>query len=164
MPETPLEIERKFLIDYPDHAWLAAWPSGRKAEIVQTYLTAQPGEEVRIRQRTEDGLTRYYHTTKRNVSAAVREEIERTITLEEYNTFLSQADPAKAPLTKTRWFLPYRDQLLEIDLYPFWQDQAILEIELENENTPISFPPQIKLRKEVTGDDAYKNAALADRR
>lgn len=164
MSETFLEIERKFLIDYPNHTWLSAWPSSRKSEIVQTYLTAQPGEEVRVRQWTENGITRYYHTIKRNISAAVREEIERVITLEEYHTFLSQADPAKVPLTKTRWCLPYQGQLLEIDLYPFWQDQAILEIELEAEDTPIALPPQIKIRKEVTGDNAYKNAALADRR
>ena len=31
MPETRMEIERKFLIDRPDPAWLAAWPGSREA-------------------------------------------------------------------------------------------------------------------------------------
>lgn len=164
MPETRMEIERKFLIDRPDPAWLAAWPGSREAEIVQIYLTAQPGEEVRVRHWSEGGRSLYYHTTKRSVSAVSREEIERIVTPEEYEAFLSQADPAKVPLHKKRWLLPYRGQLLEIDLYPFWQDQAILEIELDAEDTPIDLPPQIKVRKEVTDDESYKNAALADRR
>ena len=75
MPETRMEIERKFLIDRPDPAWLAAWPGSREAEIVQIYLTAQPGEEVRVRQWSEGGRSLYYHTTKRSVSAVSREEI-----------------------------------------------------------------------------------------
>ena len=37
----------------------------------------------------------------------------------------------------------------------------IAEIELSDENTSIVFPEQIKVIKEVTDDDAYKNAALA---
>ncbi len=164
MPETRMEIERKFLIDRPDPAWLAAWPGSREAEIVQTYLTAQPGEEVRVRHWSEGGNSLYYHTTKRSVSAVSREEVERIVSREEYEAFLSQADPTKVTLRKTRWLLPYQGQVLEIDLYPFWQDQAILEIELDAENAPVALPPQIKLRKEVTDDDSYKNAALANRR
>jgi CYTH domain-containing protein len=55
----------------------------------------------------------------------------------------------------------YENQYFEIDVYPFWKDKAILEIELNDENTKISFPKEIKVIKEVTEDEAYKNASLA---
>ena len=38
-----------------------------------------------------------------------------------------------------------------------------MEIELSNENDEIRFPKHIKVIKEVTDDDSYKNASLADK-
>ena len=55
----------------------------------------------------------------------------------------------------------FESQYLEIDVYPFWNDKAILEIELSDENAVIVFPKQIKVIKEVTDDDSYKNSSLA---
>ena len=34
--QEPLEIERKFLIEYPDLSWRRQQPGSRRAEIVQT--------------------------------------------------------------------------------------------------------------------------------
>ena len=64
-------------------------------------------------------------------------------------------------IRKTRYCLTYESQYFEIDVYPFWNDRAILEIELSDENANIVFPEQIRVIKEVTDDDAYKNASLA---
>ena len=36
-----------------------------------------------------------------------------------------------------------------------------MEIELSDENAKITFPEKIKIIKEVTDDEAYKNASLA---
>ena len=47
----PYEIERKFLIEYPDIHWLESIPNCKRVEIIQTYLKADEGEEVRVRQR-----------------------------------------------------------------------------------------------------------------
>ena len=64
-------------------------------------------------------------------------------------------------IRKTRYCLTYENQYFEIDVYPFWNDKAIVEIELSDENTEVVFPEQIKVIKEVTDDEAYKNASLA---
>ena len=48
-----------------------------------------------------------------------------------------------------------------IDIYPMWQDKAILEVELSNELTPIDIPPEITVVKEVTNDLSYRNVNLA---
>ena len=55
----------------------------------------------------------------------------------------------------------YENQYFEIDVYPFWKDKAIVELELSDEHQPIVFPKELKVIKEVTDDPAYKNAALA---
>lgn len=157
----PFEIERKFLIEYPDISWLESQPECRRVEIVQTYLAAKPGEEVRVRQWCENGSCRYFRTVKRPVSAVKRVEVERELTREEYLALLSEADPALQPLHKTRYRLSREGQCFEIDIYPFWKDKAILEIELSDEKQEIHFPKELKILKEVTGEEEYKNASLA---
>ncbi len=157
----PYEIERKFLIDYPDVAWLESAPNCQRIEITQTYLCAGPKEEVRLRRRGIDGHYTYYKTVKRTVSARKRVEVEKRLSREDYCSLLALADPTKRPIVKTRYCLTYAGQYLAIDLFPFWEDKAIAEVELSNEEAPVVLPPQLRIIKEVTEDAAYKNATLA---
>ncbi len=158
---TPLEIERKYLIAYPDLSWLESLPETTKSEITQTYLIAPEGEERRVRMRQEGDIVTYYHTVKRKVTAVTREEREAVITEVEYYAYLTEADPDKRPLQKTRYCVPLGGLCIEIDVYPFWTDQAVAEVELDSEDTPVEFPPEIKVIREVTGDQAFKNSELA---
>lgn len=157
----PLEIERKFLIEYPDLRWLEKIPNCRKVDIMQTYLKANDGDELRVRQRGENGSYIYYKTLKRRISDTVRTEIEQRLSQKEYLQLLMEADPAKRPIRKTRYCLTYANQYFEIDVYPFWQDKATVEIEMSDENAEIHFPEELKMICEVTDDPSYKNAALA---
>lgn len=157
----PYEIERKFLIEYPDIRWLEGNPACRRIEIIQTYLKSSDGEEVRIRQRGADGHYIYFQTKKRRISAVKRVEVERRLSQEEYLRLLMEADTSKRQIRKTRYCLTYKNQYFEIDVYPFWNDKAIAEIELRDENAKIVFPKQIKVIREVTDDEAFKNASLA---
>ena len=157
----PLEIERKFLIEYPDLRWLEKIPNCRKVDIMQTYLKANDGDELRVRQRGENGSYIYYKTLKRRISDTVRTEIEQRLSQKEYLQLLMEADPAKRPIRKTRYCLTYANQYFEIDVYPFWQDKATVEIEMSDENAEIHFPEELKMIREVTDDPSYKNAALA---
>ena len=157
----PYEIERKYLIEYPDIKWLESNPSCRRIEIIQTYLNGTPDQEVRVRQRGVDGNYIYFQTIKKRVSDVKRVEIENRLSESEYLKLLMEADTTKRQIRKTRYCLTYENQYFEIDVYPFWTDKAIAEIELSDENSPIVFPKQIKVIKEVTDDDSYKNASLA---
>ncbi|MBE6558354.1 MAG: CYTH domain-containing protein [Ruminococcaceae bacterium] len=158
---TPLEIERKYLIEYPDIARLECYSGMTISEITQTYLIAPEGEERRVRARRAGDNVTYYHAVKRRVTAVTREESETVIAKAEYERLLSEADPEKRTLHKTRYCIPYEGLLIEIDIYPFWRDQAIAEVELKSEDAPVAFPPEIKVIREVTGEKAYKNAELA---
>jgi CYTH domain-containing protein/predicted ATPase len=159
-PET-FEIERKFLIEYPDVAWLEAQPNCRRVEIIQTYLLAAGGEERRVRQRGENGSFTYTLTTKRRVSDIKRVEVERRLTQREYLSLLLEADPSLHPVRKTRYCLTWEERYFEIDVYPFRKDRAILEIELSSEKEEVRFPPELQILREVTGEEAYTNRALA---
>lgn len=157
----PLEIERKFLIEYPDISSLESNPCCRKSEIVQTYLNSGENEEIRVRMRTENGASTYTKTVKRKISGIKRIELEQRISKEEYIVELLDADKSRRPLVKTRYCLPCDGYVFEIDVYPFWSDKAVMEIELGSENETPHFPDIIKVIKEVTDDDSYKNSSLA---
>lgn len=157
----PYEIERKYLIEYPSLEWLEKNPSCQKVEIIQTYLISPEGDEVRLRQRGLDGNYIYFQTVKKKISDLKRIEIEKRLSQREYLKLLMDADTTKHQIRKTRYCLTYKNQYFEIDIYPFWQDKAIMEIELSDENAKIVFPEEIKIIKEVTTDDSYKNSSLA---
>ena len=154
-----MEIERKYLIAMPDEAVLQ---SADASEIVQTYLVnPEKGATERVRARTSGGMEVYTHTVKRKLSAMSREEDEHEISAAEYAELLKRADTGRKPVHKTRYCLDYMGQLFEIDVYPFWTDRAIMEIELDSEEREVMLPPFIEVIKEVTGDGRYTNAAIA---
>lgn len=154
------EIERKFLIRYPDCAWLFA--NSDVTEITQTYLQRpDPAQSARVRKRGREGTYQYTHTVKQRISDLRRIEIEREIPEEEYRELLKQADPERNVIHKLRCCLSFRGQMFELDLFPFWTDRAIMEIELEEENQPVEFPPEIEIVREVTGDRRYTNSSMA---
>ncbi len=160
-PET-YEIKRQYLIDYPDTRWLEQEPNCQRIEIIQTYLkSADPAVEVRVRQRGIGGSFIYFKTSKRWVSPCKYIEVEKRLSQSEYLSLLMEADTSLRQIRKTRYCLTYRGQSFEIDVFPFWSHQAIAEIELGDENDPVVFPPQLRVIKEVTGDEGYKNASLA---
>ena len=157
----PYEIERKFLIEMPNLEYLESLPNCEKVTIVQTYLNSSEDEEIRIRQRGAGGSFTYSKTRKINVSNLKRIEIETRLTAEEYINELLNADPSRGQIIKDRYCLSYNNQYFEIDIYPFWKDKAIAEIELSSENQKIDLPPFLDVIEEVTDNINYRNSEIA---
>ena len=157
----PYEIERKFLIEMPDLEYLSNLPNCEKVQIVQTYLKSNDDEEIRIRQRGSNGSFTYSKTRKINVNNLKRIEVEERLTEEEYINELLNADPTRGQIIKDRYCLSYNNQYFEIDIYPFFKDKAIAEIELDSENQKIDIPPFIEVIDEVTDDLRYRNSEIA---
>ncbi len=157
----PYEIERKFLIEMPDIEYLESLPNCEKVRIVQTYLNSSDDEEVRIRQRGNNGTYTYSKTRKINVDSMKRIEVETRLTQEEYINELLNADPTRGQIIKDRYCLCYKNQYFEIDIYPFWTDKAIAEIELISEDQKIELPDFINVIDEVTDDINFKNSEIA---
>ena len=157
------EIERKYLIRYPDIETLKAQKGVEQWEVVQIYLTvSQPGETRRIRQVVTGGEIRYYKTFKRRLSDLSCEEDEGEIDQLEFIRLSKELQPGCRPLNKTRYRIPYQGHVLEFDIYPFWQDRAVMEIELESENEGAAIPEYVHIIRDVSADPAYKNRALAE--
>lgn len=161
MEQPPLEIERKFLIRMPDIATLTAQPGCRVLELVQTYLAAPQGVTARVRQCREGARLTWWRTEKRRLSDKTAIENEAEIEETTYRAALATADPTRRPIEKRRYAIPYAGHILEIDVYPFWEDCAILEVELQSEDEAFALPPYLTLIREVTADRRYKNAQLA---
>lgn len=164
MNTTGLEIERKYLIRMPDAAQLEAMPGCEIWDIVQTYL--YDGEDASTRRvrsiTTKDGV-QYIHTVKHRLSELSHREWEQEVSREDYERLLQDANPALNAIDKRRYRIPYAGQLLEIDIYSFWQDRATLEIELESEAQQVALPDWLEIVRELTGEAAYKNRFLAER-
>lgn len=157
------EIERKYLIRYPDIPTLLAQKGVEQWEIVQIYLTVSgPGETRRIRQVVCGGEIKYYKTFKRHLSSVKNEEDEGEIDQLEYIRLSQEMQPGCKPLGKTRYRIPYAGHVLEFDIYPFWKDRAILEIELEREDEGAAIPDYVHIIRDVSDDVAYKNRSLAE--
>ena len=155
-----LEIERKFLVGMPD---LSLLDVRREVSILQIYLVnGENGSQRRVRRIDEMDDTRYVYTEKEFITPVTRRENEKDITREEFVTLLKQVRKDCVPIEKTRVCFFYKEQMFELDVYPFSQELAILELELQSAEQEIEFPPEITVIKEVTGEEEYSNANLAN--
>ena len=158
----PLEIERRFLIEYPDIGALKAMPDYRVRHISQTYL-ARDDFFVggRIRRIVEGERTTYVYTYKERLSDMTRREYEREISENEYYELLPRRRKGTVTIEKDRHIFRYAGLVYELDIYDFWDDRASLEAEVDSEDIEIPIPPCVRLIKEVTGDRRYNNSHLA---
>ena len=157
----PYEIERKFLIYYPNIELLENIPNCTKVDITQNYLKSNDEAERRIRKRGINGNYLYYLTEKRRITNLKRIEIEKRLTQDEYMSLLMEADNRLRTIQKTRYCLTENNQYFEIDTFPEWDKQAIMEIELNSENDVIRVPEFLSIIKEVTDDSSYSNYQMA---
>lgn len=160
--DKPLEIERKYLICYPDVSFIQNIPRVNVSHITQTYLSSdQKHISERIRKREFFNKIQYTHTIKRRINPLTCIEKEVEITESEYLSFQEKADPKRTPICKDRYCVPSDGLIFELDIYPFWQDRAILEVELSSEDQVVTIPKCFTIIKEVTDDIRYKNKSLA---
>lgn len=158
---TPIETERKFLIKMPDMTFLDACEGLRIMHIEQTYLLSDSGKNARVRRIIENDKSSFVKTVKQRLSVLSCYEDEHEISAEQYKNELKSADTTKQTIRKTRYAFPFVNHIVEIDVYPFWSDRAILEIELSREDEQFDIPDFIEIIKEVSDDKRYKNTNLA---
>jgi CYTH domain-containing protein len=157
-----LEIERKFLIEYPNFDDVRYQS---KVDISQAYLVRNdPNVERRIRSWSEGGVTKHYYTEKRFLSGFTRQEVESEISTATYESLSNELDQSIVAVEKTRYTIPSGGLTFEVDVYPFSKQYAIMEVELESESQEYSIPNGIEVIKEVTGISEYANVPLCTKR
>lgn len=152
----PLEIERKFLVEYPDIEFLNGMKNCNYVNISQCYKTDENGN-FRVRRRGKDGEYIYIRTEKQKISETVRLETEKRISASDYENAIK----GEKVLSKRRYLFVYKDKYFELDIFPFWQDRALLEVELKKEDEKFELPAFLSVIKEVTSDPSYKNSFIA---
>lgn len=156
-----IEIESKYVVEMPNIEELLHKFGATKVDILQYYLIPEnEGEELRLRQRGIDGGYIYVLTKKRGRGKS-RIETEKRIPHQKFLELLMRVDTSLRPIRKVRYCFVYKNLYFELDVYPFWNKQAILEIELSSEDQSIELPDFIKVVREVTEDDSYKNYQIA---
>lgn len=160
IPE-PVEIERKYLIEYPDLDMLTKLSCCKKVEISQSYLRFGDDDKIRVRRRAVDKDVVYIKTYKKRITKVKHTEIEAYISGEEYEKMISEEDSLICSISKDRYCFVYKNQYFELDVFPFWKDKAMMEIELKSEDEKIELPDFVKVIREVTEDKSFTNFALA---
>ncbi len=157
-----LEIERKYLISKVDEEFLLT-QGATLVEIEQSYLLPSADFPVRrIRKRVEGGVTQFVYTEKRPAFGRFsREEVEYEISENRYLELQKERDLSLNTISKKRYVLNTESHVLEIDVFPFFAEFDVLEIELTSEDDAIILPSFIDVIEDVTTNYAYTNYALA---
>ena len=72
-----------------------------------------------------------------------------------------QADPEYKPIRKVRYCLSENELYYNIDIYPQWDNRALMEIELYTPEDEVRFPEGIRVIREVSGEVEYTNPYIA---
>ena len=157
-----LEIERKYLIKMPSRDTLLLQDACVCDKIEQTYIESETGVTARVRKREGGERVEYTVTQKIRLTPVTCIEDEAVISENEYNELLKTRIAGLCTVEKLRYSFPYAGKIVEIDVYPFWDSVAILEVELSAEDEQFSLPEFVSVICEVTSDRRFKNRALAE--
>lgn len=156
-----IEIEKKYIIEKPDVAALCGMDGYFASEILQIYLQGDEGVTHRIRRRRAGDVVTYTETKKIRIDKMSSTEIEGEITEPRFLELSLTQKAGTRPINKIRHAFFYLGQLFEIDIYPEWENTAIMETELADRDVVVAFPECIRILRDVTGDKSYSNAALS---
>ena len=156
----PMMRKRKYLIDMPDIADIHAKYNAVALNMMQTYLMpTQPNVERRIRQQKNGDDYLYFYTEKHVMDDDSKWATERSISEKQYVRYLMECDSSMHSVRKVKHRFIYDGHRIEIDVYPFSFDRAVLFA--YSDGDPAALPPEVRVIREVTGDPAYKNRQLA---
>ena len=154
----------KYLISMPDTAVLVEKFKATDLDMMQTYLiNSNPNIERRIRQQENGQDYLYFYTEKRIGEDGTRWVTERPISEKEYIRYLMNCDAALHPVRKKKYRFTANGHRMEIDVYPFSSEKAILFVYGTAADAEKVIPDEIRIIKDVTGDPEYKNRRLAGR-
>lgn len=143
------EIERKFLVRDNSFESMAV----AKLKIRQNYISRVAESTVRIR--IEDNVGKI--TVKTKNEGAERNEWEYEVPVSDAVEMLEKACGGRE-IVKTRFVVPYKGHIWEVDRFESPKDLIVAEVELEFADEPVELPEFIG--EEVTGNPSYYNSNI----
>lgn len=156
-----IETEYKYVIKKPDFDFLRGMAGYTESAITQIYLKNEVATHRVRRREYSSGKVVYTENKKVRLSKMSSTEYEREISEEEYLSLKENIEDGAAPLYKIRRTFEYMGKIFEIDCYDAWKNTCIMEIELENEEEKVEYPPFIEIIADVTGNKLYSNHSMA---
>ena len=154
MRQRAIEVERKWLIENPPKL-----PRRKGAKITQGYLVVS-SEGIEVRVRRKDG--KFFETIKTGTGLK-RGEIEIELSRKQFRSLWTATQGRR--LEKVRYTLKWQRRKIELDVYK--KELAglkVAEVEFKSRKQASDFLPPPWFGKEITNDDQYKNASLAERK
>ena len=151
-------VEKKYLISMPDVEQLMKNKQCRKVHVKQHYIideTRQEKEKIVLRR--ENNKNFYYKVVKKN-----KVKYSNSITADKYINKLEDENKKFYHIHKDRYYYIFDSRCIKIDVFPFWKDKAILEVDILNDRENIKFPKFVNIIEDVTDNEAYKNYYLAE--
>ena len=151
-----MEIERKFLINDLKGLNLSEY---KYKKMTQDYLYIDKFSVIRVRKIETENEKKFKYTIKTAKSGISVNEIERDITQEDYLELTKQINPNYNTIEKTRYIIPYIDNLkIELDIFHgIYEGIIFAEIEFESEEKAnITKLPDwfgIELSSKITNSD-----------
>lgn len=137
-------------------------PPSIETEIVQTYLVADPGTEVRLRRRTVSGQRVNTLTTTRTLSPTEKVITERQVSNSLYESLLQQADPYRVAIRKQRHSFIWQGHYYKLDTFGDAHEGLVI-LETKGDAT-VPVPPFLSVVRDITTDHTFLNYNLALRR
>lgn len=146
------EIERKFLINnLPDD--IQQFPH---KDIIQWYFNdPSTGKSIRVRHIWDE-----YKITRKKWYGLVREEIEVDIPREEFDQFWLQVE--NHFIEKTRYFIPYNETTIEVDVYKNLHGFKTAEVEFKTKRDAKKFTAPEWFGEELTTTREATNSYIAN--
>ncbi len=161
------EIKKKYVIEMYDEDYLIGLDNLVVKNITQTYLKSDIGEEKCVRRiistNNQDNIPieTFAYTTKRTITNLSIDEFEKNISINEYERLIEEEDTNLGVIHKKRVSFPYENNIIEIDIYPFWNDICIMEINPQDKKISPKIPDFIKVIEDVTSNKKYSNYSIA---
>lgn len=159
------EIEKKFYVNKNDILVLDLDNNYEKIKIGQKYIAITNNEEMRVR-RKSDGKTDKCYITYKKGNGCIRDECEFEVSKEFANKIWGNIN--KRPIYKTRYLIPYKGKIIELDVFKNLTLKAVAEIEFDNEEEMdnFEFPEWFEDECEKSNSDLYEdiNEGVYDRK
>lgn len=158
---------RRFLVKVPDGFVDGLRDNGigvDSATLVQDYLPARvDGATRRIRRRDDAGTVTYYVSTRRQTVDGEIYRDEKPITSGEWGELRLEKPDGVRTLRKVRHSFVYRWQYEVLDEYEGEGGYGIMSVELAGDRKRVTFPHDVEVVREITGDADYDGERIARR-
>lgn len=160
--EKPVERFKKYLVEVNDDMLkkIKNEANYSHVNITQQYLLAPAGIERRIRKRNRNGSLVYYYSEAHTLGTSERIKEDRIISERQYYDYLRVVNKYLNPIDKQRHSFIFNNHFFKLDIFNFDETKGLLSLQLP-EDGEIKLPPYVKVIKDVSEDENYKNYYLA---